>query len=174
MIRFTTIIKKFAKQGEKTGWTYIDVPEKIAVQLKEDNKKSFRVKGKLDSFSIKGVALIPMGGGDFIMALNADLRKGTGKMKGDKIVVQIALDEKGYQLPADFIDCLQDEPAAATFFKTLSKGHQNYFGKWIESAKTIDTKTKRMAMAVNALRKKMGYPEMIRAAKKEKEEFMFK
>ncbi len=172
MLSFTAIIKKFAKQGEKTGWTYIDVPEKIAIKLKPGNKRSFRVKGKLDNFLIKGVALIPMGGGDFIMALNADIRKGIGKIKGDKIIVQLSVDEKGYQLPPDFIHCLKDEPVAEAFYRSLSKGHQNYFGKWIESAKTITTQTKRIAMAVNALGKKMGYPEMIRAAKKEKDELM--
>lgn len=174
MISFTTTIKKFAKQGEKTGWTYIDVPGKIAAELKPGNKKSFRVKGKLDNFTVKGLALIPMGGGEFIMALNADIRKGIGKMKGDTIRVQLSLDEKAYEMPADFLECLNDEPAAAVFFKTLTKGHQHYFGKWIESAKTVATQSKRIAMAVNALSKKMGYPEMIRAAKKEKDEFIFK
>ena len=44
MIKFTATIKQFAEQGEKTGWTYIDVPENIALQLKPNNKKSFRVK----------------------------------------------------------------------------------------------------------------------------------
>ncbi|MFX5998869.1 DUF1905 domain-containing protein, partial [Acinetobacter baumannii] len=79
MIQFATIIKKFAKQGEKTGWTYIEIPEAIAQQIKPNNKKSFRVKGKLDSFSIKGIALLPMGEGSFIMALNAEMRKGIKK-----------------------------------------------------------------------------------------------
>jgi Domain of unknown function (DUF1905)/Bacteriocin-protection, YdeI or OmpD-Associated len=169
MLSFITTIKKFTNQGEKTGWTYIDVPEKIALQLKPGNKKSFRVKGKLDDFSIMGIALVPMGGGDFIMALNAAVRKGIGKRNGDKVKVQIAVDEKGYELPNDFIDCLKDEPAAYIFFNTLTQGHRNYFGKWIDSAKGEATKTKRIAVAVNALAKQMGYPEMIRAAKKEKD-----
>ena len=30
MLSFTANIQKFDKQGEKTGWTYIVVPEKIA------------------------------------------------------------------------------------------------------------------------------------------------
>ncbi|HQV55523.1 MAG TPA: YdeI/OmpD-associated family protein, partial [Chitinophagaceae bacterium] len=44
--------------------------------------------------------------------------------------------------------------------------HQKYFSKWIDAAKTEPTKVKRITMAVNALAKKVGYPEMIRAAKK--------
>jgi hypothetical protein len=40
-----------------------------------------------------------------------------------------------------------------------------YFSKWIEEAKTSQTKTKRIAMAVTALGLGQGYPEMIRANK---------
>ena len=71
MIRFKTIILKFQKQGEKTGWTYIEVAADLAQQLKPGNKKTFRVKGKLDGYSFQQVALLPMGNGSFIMALNA-------------------------------------------------------------------------------------------------------
>jgi uncharacterized protein YdeI (YjbR/CyaY-like superfamily) len=66
--------------------------------------------------------------------------------------------------------CLEDETAAFTAFKALTTGHQIYFSKWIESAKTEATKAKRIAMAVNALEKGWGFPEMLRANKKEKEQ----
>jgi uncharacterized protein YdeI (YjbR/CyaY-like superfamily) len=104
-----------------------------------------------------------MGEGDFIMAINATMRKGIRKRKGDKLVVELEEDKKGYELDTEFVACLNDEPQALTFFNTLPKGHQNYFSKWIESAKTVETKSKRIAMSVNALVKKWGYPEMIRA-----------
>ena len=48
MIRFSAVIKRFGSQGEKTGWTYIEVPQELAVQLQPNSRKSFRVKGKLD------------------------------------------------------------------------------------------------------------------------------
>ncbi len=82
-------IHKFEKQGEKTGWTYIEVPADIAQKLKPGNKKSFRVKGKLDNYKITGVSLLPMGGGSFIMALNAGMRKGIGKRHGAMLKVQL-------------------------------------------------------------------------------------
>ena len=78
-----------------------------------------------------------------------------------KIITDTILKKIGW-LNADFIDCLNDEPKAISFFNSLAKGHQNYFSKLIDSAKTVETKSKRIAMAVNALAKKMGYPEMIR------------
>jgi hypothetical protein len=167
MVKYTATILKFEKQGEKTGWTYIEVPADIAEKLKPGNKKSFRVKGKLDSFAISGIALLPMGGGAFIMALNADMRKGIGKRYGAMLKVQLEEDKKGFVFNKDFMDCLNDEPAAKEFFKTLNGSHQKYFSKWIDSAKTEPTKTKRIAWAVTALAKKQGYPEMLRSHRKE-------
>lgn len=165
-VQFTATIHRFDAKGEKTGWTYIEIPADIAQQLKPGNKKTFRVKGKLDDFKIDGIALIPMGGGVFILALNADLRKGIGKRKGAMLKVQLAVDEKNFVFNKDFMDCLADEPRAKSFFESLTGSHQKYFSKWIDSAKTEPTKVNRITMAINALAKKMGYPEMIRAAKK--------
>ena len=167
MIQFTTSIKKFDNKGEKTGWTYIEIPAGIADELNPGVKKSYRVKGKLDKYRIKGIAMIPMGGGAFIIPMNADLRKGTGKKNGAMLQVTLEVDKDPLKLNSDFLDCLDDDPTAKKHFASLAKGHQNYFSKWIESAKTDTTKTKRIAMAVNALGKKWGFPEMLRSSRKE-------
>jgi hypothetical protein len=169
MLQFTTTILKFESQGEKTGWTYIEIPADIAQKLKPGNKKSFRVKGKLDNLSFSGIALLPMGGGKFIMALNAAIRKGIGKRKGAMLKVQLQTDGKEYQLSPELMKCLHDEPKALEFFKILPKSHQNYFSKWIESAKTPQTKTKRIAQTVNGLSRKQNYGEMLRALKKKED-----
>jgi hypothetical protein len=166
MVEFTATLKQFSDQGEKTGWTYIEIPADIAQALKPGNKKSFRVKGKLDKYAISHIALLPMGGGSFIMAVNADMRKGIGKKKGAMVRVKLQEDKNEFQFNKDFIECLADEPAAKAFFDTLAGSHQRYFSKWIDSAKTEQTKTKRIAWAVTALSKKQGYPEMIRSHQK--------
>ena len=165
MVKFTATILKFCEQGEKTGWTYFIIPAEIALQLLPHNKKSFRVKGKLDEHVIKGMALLPMGEGDFIMALNADVRKRTGKKKGHLLQVQLELDTVPYEVNKTLMECLKDEPKALSYFESLPTAHKNYFSKWIESAKTTSTRTKRIMMTVNAMLKKMNFPEMLRAAK---------
>lgn len=43
-VQFIATIHRFESKGEKTGWTYIEIPVDIAQQLKPGNKKSFRVK----------------------------------------------------------------------------------------------------------------------------------
>lgn len=169
MVSFTTALLQFAEQGEKTGWTYIEIPADLAQKMKPGNKKSFRVKGKLDNFPIKGAAIMPMGGGNFILPVNATMRKGIGKRKGAMVKVQLQEDKTEQPLSADLQACLNDDPDAQAGFNKLSKGHQRYFSNWIESAKTEATRTKRLTMAMIALAKGWGYPEMIRAAKQAKE-----
>ena len=166
MVSYTTLILKFDKKGEKTGWTYIEVPADVARKLKPGNKKSFRVKGKLDNYSFKKTALLPMGEGAFILPLNTAIRKAIGKRNGEMLKVQMEEDKSDFIFNADLMACLEDEPSAIKYFKTLPGSHQRNFSKWIDSAKTDSTKEKRIAHAVNYLSKNMGYIEMIRSMKK--------
>ena len=168
MVSYTTTILKFDEQGEKTGWTYIEVPTEYAEKLKPGNKKSFRVRGKLDEHLIKGVALMPMGEGNFIMAIYATLRKGIGKRKGAKLSVKLEVDDSPITISGDLLDCLAEEPKALEFFNQLSPGHRKYFSNWIESAKTEETKAKRIAMSVNAMASGLHYGLMIREQKANK------
>lgn len=171
MISFTALIKKFEKQGEKTGWTYIDVPAQIAQQLKPGTKQSFRVKGTLDATSIKGVALVPMGGGDFILAVNAAMRKSLRKPVGEYIKAILEVDNERLAAPPELLACLEEEPEAEAYFRSLAPSHQLYFIKWIDSAKTDGTRTGRIAHAINAFVMKLDYGQMIRRIKAEKKAF---
>jgi hypothetical protein len=169
MIQFKATIQKYGRQGEKTGWTYVEIPEELAQQLYPGNKKSFRIKGKLDTLSITAQALIPVGGGVFILPLKAELRKQLGKRVGESIVLKITRDENPdpVPMPEDFAVCLEDEPTAAEQFNKLPRSHQHYYIRWINSAKTEPTRVKRMAQAIIALSKGRHYGEMMRELKKE-------
>ncbi len=162
MIKYSTTILQFDKQGEKTGWTYIDVPADIADQLKPGCKKSFKIKGKLDAFAIAQVSLLPMGNGNFIIPINAAIRKGIAKKKGAMLTVQLTEDKKAYELNKELMECMGDEPAALEFFNSKTRSFQDYYSKWVESAKTEATKAKRIAMAVSALAKKIEFGQMLR------------
>lgn len=162
MITFAAILQKFKDKGEKTGWTYITIPEKIAHKINPGTRTAYRVKGKLDNHPIKQVALLPMGEGYFILAVNASMRQGIGKQAGAEIKVSLAIDNSDFIFNEDFLLCLEDEPSAMKYFKTLPLSHQRYFSKWIDSAKTTTTKTKRITQSVQALAMGLGYGEMIR------------
>lgn len=166
MITFTTKIRKFDRQGEKTGWTYFEISSAQAQKLNPGKKVGYRVKGRLDQHPIQRVALLPMGDGRFILPLNAKLRRAIGKEKGDSLLVRLEVDARTLTPSSDFMKCLRDDDRAMAHFKKLSGSHQRYFSKWIEEAKTIETKTKRITMAVIALGQSQGFPEMLRANKR--------
>lgn len=166
MVTFSARIKKFDKKGEKSGWSYIEISSRQAEKLNPGCKVSFRVRGMIDSHPISRTALLPMGDGDFILPFNTAHRKSTGKQVGDSVQVQFELDGRPFEMSSDFLACLEDEPRAHAFFQTLPKSHQRYFSKWIEDAKTIDTKTKRITMAIVSLASGQGFGEMIRANKR--------
>ena len=164
MVNFRTLIHQFADQGEKTGWSYVDIPADIAQQLKPGNKKSFRVRGMLDSVPVSGMALMPMGEGNFIMALKAEVRKNIRKEAG--AMLQLTLEEDTdykIEIPDDLQECFDfEEPPAFEFFNSLPKSHRDYFIKWINSAKTDETRAKRIVNTVNAAVNKWRYNVMMR------------
>jgi hypothetical protein len=168
MISFSAIILKFGQQGEKTGWTYIVVPARVAKKLNPGIKKSYRVKGKFDDHKIEKTALIPMGEGDFIIPIKAAIRKSIGKTKGAAVKVQLEIDKSPIVPPSELIECLKDEPEAFRYFNSLPQSHRNYFTKWIESAKTEPTKTKRIALVIKTMVRKMDFGAMLREERDER------
>lgn len=162
MTTFQTILQKFGEKGEKTGWTYIEIPAYIAREIKPDCKVSFRVKGKIDNFPVKLLALLPMGDGDFIIPMNAQIRKGIRKEEGAMVTLNLEEDTDELPQSEELMMCLEDEPKALETFLKLPKSHQLYYSKWVESAKTIETKTKRITMTVQGMLMGMTYPEMLK------------
>jgi uncharacterized protein YdeI (YjbR/CyaY-like superfamily) len=166
MIEFKAEIERFGEMGEKTGWSYLFIPAVLAQQLKENCKKSFRVKGKLDNINIEGLATVPMGEGDFIIALKASLRKQLKKEAGALIHLEIEEDKDfKIEMPQDLELCLSDEPELLLCFSKLPKSHQNWYINWLNSAKTEPTRTKRIVKIVSAMDRGQTFAEMMREDK---------
>ncbi len=166
MIDHQAEIEKFDAMGEKTGWSYVFIPQVVANQIKPGEKRSFRVKGKIDGVEVNGVALLPMGEGDFIIPLKADLRKKLKKEEGATVSLSLVFDaDFKIEMPDDLEICLADETYLIEQFLSMPKSHQNYFINWLNSAKTEATRTKRIIMIVDAMAKKYDYGQMIREAR---------
>ncbi len=161
-VKFTARMQRYGKNGEKSAWTYITITKAQANKLKPDSKKSFRVKGSFDDYKFEKVALLPVGGGDFIIPIKSPIRKVLGKEEGSAIKVVLQFDDRQPTMSADLLRSLKDEPNALAHFKSIPKSHQNYFSQWVESAKTIETKTRRIVMTLEALAKKYDFGRMIR------------
>ena len=168
-ISFTATLLRYDRNGEKTGWTFIDIPPDVADALRPGQRTSYRVKGFLDTYPIRQVALVPIGDGTFIIAINATMRKAICKEEGATVQVMVDVDDDLFAPSADLLTCLADDSTAMAFFESLTSGHQRYYTNWIERAKTAETKAKRITQAVLGFSMGMGYPEMIRYFKARKE-----
>jgi len=165
MFSFKAIIQKFTSKGEKTGWTYIDIPKDILVKLKRKDKKAFRIKGFIDDVLFEKTSTYPMGDGEFIFAINNELRKKIKKKEGAQVLVKFELDESAPLISKDLLECLKEDKVALKQFQSQPLSHQNYYHRYIESAKTPATKAGRIVNTIEAMHKKLNYGEMIRSLK---------
>jgi hypothetical protein len=157
---------KITKLGNDNGaWSIIVLTRKQVARLSPPSGCSFRIKGKLDDYPIKFKSLLPLGDGRFMLMINAEMRKGTGKGAGDTLNLAFELDTSKKRISSEFLACLKDDPAAYKFFKTLNKSNQHYFDFWIRSAKTADTKAERIALSISALASGKKYSELRRSLK---------
>jgi hypothetical protein len=168
MIEFKTTMLQFGEMGEKTGWRYVEIPADLVQEIKPNNKKAFRVRGFIDAFPISGFALMPIGDGKFIMPVKAEIRKAIRKESGAMVAIKLE-EHKDFkvEIPADLQDCFDFDPEAQAQFETLAMSHRNYFIKWIEGAKTAETRARRIINTVNAMLRKWDYNVMIREMKNE-------
>jgi hypothetical protein len=168
MIQFKALIEKFGQQGEKTGWTYFLIPAAIAEKINKGVRTSYRVKGFLDETEISGVAVLPMGEGDFIMPLNGELRKKIHKKKNDELLVRLSVDKSEYQLNEGLMACMADAKEAYDRFMALPRSHQNYYSKWVETAKTEVTKAKRIACVIKGMLLNQTFAEMLKSGREDR------
>lgn len=167
MIYLKTEIEKYESNGEKTGWSYVFIPQEIADQIKPNSRRGFRVKGFLDELAVNGLSATPVKNDGFIIPLNKNLRKALRKEEGAVIELRLEFDANfKIEMPEILEVCLAQEEGLLAYFLSLPKSHQNYFINWLNTAKTEPTLTKRLVMLVNAMVLKQDFGAMIRANRK--------
>ena len=168
MVTFEAEILRAENQGAAmAGWAYVEVPRALANRIKPDYKQVYRVRGQIDGHAFAGLALMPLGDGDYYLAINGAMRKVLKKGVGD--VLALALEEDvdfKITIPEDLEICLLEEDGDLMGkFMALAEGRRNYFIKYITDAKTEPTRTKRIAMTVEAMVMGLDFGAMIRLDK---------
>ncbi|WP_255563206.1 YdeI/OmpD-associated family protein [Mucilaginibacter sp. 21P] len=171
MIDYTTVIQQYGENGDKTGWTFVIIPSHIAQEILPGNKRAMRLRGYLDEYPVSGMSMLPAGEGNFILALKAEVRKAIRKERGAMLRLRLEHDKDfKLEMPAELLDCFEFEPPEAlAYFDSLSKSHQGYFFKWINDAKTEQTRASRIAATISAANRRMDYGAMLRELKKLRE-----
>lgn len=69
--------------------------------------------------------------------------------KGDKIQMKVRREIKELPIPEDFESALKEDGKAYQFFKSLSPAQKNEYINWIEGAKQMATREKRLNTSVD-------------------------
>ena len=146
MPTFTTTLE--AAGGNNVG---IVVPEDIVASF--DRGRRVPVLVTIDGgYSYRNT--ISSMGGRFLISFNAETRKATGRGAGDEVTVQLEADDapRTVEVPEALASELAADPAAAAAWDALSYSKQRAHAEPIAAAKGEDTRTRRVAKTMAALR----------------------
>jgi hypothetical protein len=93
-------------------------------------------------------------GGQFLISFNAETRAATGKSAGDEIEVTLEVDDapRTVDIPTELTEAFNANPMAAKAWSTLSYSKQRAHAQSVESAKSDDTRMRRVQNIMDALR----------------------
>ena len=143
---------KFRATVELAGKTAtgIEVPAAVVTKLGSSKKPAVRV-------TIKGYtyrSTVASMGGRFMLPISAEVREAASVAAKDKVDVDVELDTapREVTVPPDFAHALSSDVAARRFFEGLSFSNKQRIVIAIESAKTPETRERRITKSVAALR----------------------
>ena len=139
-VSFDTTLSSF---GNNTG---IEVPEAVVEHLGAGKRPPVEVD--LNGHTFRSTVAVM--GGTYLIGVSAAIRKETGLRGGDAIRVRLTLATAAREvgLPSDFAAALDAQPAARQFFDGLSNSMQRYHTEQMTSAKSADTRQRRIDKAV--------------------------
>ena len=88
--------------------------------------------------------------GRSMVPVSAAIRQEAGFAAGDAIDVELVVDStpRVAEVPADLTAAFEENPAAKSFFETLSNSMQRYHVDNINAAKSADTRQRRIDKAI--------------------------
>jgi antitoxin component of MazEF toxin-antitoxin module len=147
-MRFQTTIHQI---GNNTG---ILVPEAVLEELGGTKRPAVVVTvGSLTYRSTVGKR-----GPDFLIALSAENRKRSGVAGGDLVDVEIELDAapREVPVPGDLAELFAEDPGLAQRFEALSYSNRKRLAMAVETAKTPETRRRRVDKVVEELRESVA------------------
>jgi hypothetical protein len=95
--------------------------------------------------------------GRYLVGLNKEVRAGAGIEAGDRVTVELVLDDepRTVEIPDDLAAAL--DPESRSFLDGLAYTHRKEYVRWIEEAKRAETREARVAKAAAMLRDRVRH-----------------
>jgi hypothetical protein len=142
-------------RGPNSAWIQMDIP--FDVQKAFGSKGVVPVTGAINRVTYRN-SLKPNGDGTHYMHINKELLAEIGVKVGDtvKVTMEKDLAPRTVEIPADLQSALKPEPGLAKAFAGLSYSHQKEFVDWIVQAKKPETRSRRVAKALEMVAAKQN------------------
>ena len=153
-IKFKT--KLIRSPGYESGWHFVHVEAKIGEKF-EKKDGSRRVVCTINDAERFQCALLPSDG-NFVIIVNKVKRTRLGISDGDRITVELALDESKYGLPMpeELEEVLNQDPEGDKLFHSLTAGKQRSMLYFIGKIKDIDRRIHSALIFLEHLKKNDG------------------
>jgi Bacteriocin-protection, YdeI or OmpD-Associated/Domain of unknown function (DUF1905) len=142
---------RFRAELQRTGGntTGFAVPEDIVSGLGGGRPK---VVATVNGFTFR--SSIARMGGSYWLGVSAERRQAAGVAGGEVLDVDVELDTapRAVEVPDDLRAALDAEPAAHDFWRTVSFSNQRWHVEQLTSAKTAETRARRLARSLELLR----------------------
>jgi hypothetical protein len=143
---------KLRAELQKTGGTTtgFEIPDDFVTSLGGGGRP--KVAATVNGYTFR--SSIAKMGGSYWLGVSAD-RRASGQLEGGQVYdVDIELDTASRELtlPDDFAAALAAEPDAAAFWKTVSNSNQRWHVDQLTSAKTAETRERRLTKSIDLLK----------------------
>lgn len=148
-MRFRSVVEL----GGKTA-TGLEVPADIVAALGPTQRPAVRVT--LGGHTYRST--VARMGGRFLLPVSAEVRAASGVAAGDVVDVEVEVDDapRSVDVPADLAAALDADPATRAAFDGLSHSNQRRHVLAVEGAKAAETRARRVAKVVEAVRPAAG------------------
>ena len=135
------------------GGACVEVPYDVE---KEFGSKRPKIKALINGIEYRGL-LVRMKTSLHILGVLKEIRQKLGVIEGDLLQIEIDADteERIIEIPPDFMQLLIDEKLINQF-ENLAFTHRKEFIRWIEEAKKLETREKRLKKAIEMLLNKQN------------------
>ena len=148
MVRFKGVLTPTPRGG---GGTLVPIPKEVAAKL--GLKGMPKINAVIAGTPYRG-SLMPMGDGTYCLGVLKSIQEAAGVGSGDSITIDIELDTapRTVELPADLAKALAHDKKAIAAWEALSFTSKKEMARSLEEAKRPETRERRLAQAVQALR----------------------
>jgi hypothetical protein len=117
-----------------------------------EGPKRFPVAATIGDFTWRGT--VTRMGGEFLLGMSKEVRKGAGAEAGDTVDVLIELDAapREVELPEALATALAGDPVARGHYEGMAYSHRKEYARWIAEAKKEETRRRRVSQALGMLR----------------------